>query len=951
MRGISTSAQTYISSTSRVRIANLIRIVIASSIYIYLTDYGRDITFKGATYRSGKLKSISNLKQSKDLNTQTINLGLSGAVTEEVTRFIDNSTSLMDNEVTIWQAYLDENNGIIPWDPITSDPYIWFRGRISQGSISDSLNLSNSTSSIIWTCSNDFYDFTQISGRFTDDTSHRGLVVSGGSLVPSGAAKRPEYQEDYGFYHANKSVAFLGKYQTKEERYKLKSHRSGGLSGFLGGKSYDLVSYWETVTREVDLSFNLSAKYLPVIYGVQKTSGIPIFADTEKDNPNSVWVVYAVCEGEIEGFLDVIIDDKPMICYDDSDDEDRVCFGRKKIFGDTMSVIASGQSGTPSGRAPSVHGQEYIYDDTDGVIKIWTFHGLPNQTAAQVLVQKAAAGDFYLQNDANAGPEWWDSRFKLLDTAYCVINFTLSSNRTNIPSIDFEVAGRKVKQFTTDVNTYISNKTSLILPYQILDYLTSETFGPGIPLANININSIFETANLCKLQDTSYDYSWNKYWRYIGWDEWNNSYRYKLQTNVILDTSSTVFKNIQSLLDQGVMALNNFNGQYYLTMEREMTPVMHIDGGQLIEGSISIVDTTGRNKYNSVTASILDPANNWKATSVTFFNSTYLTEDNFAEKKMTLPLDFITNYYTARSFIERELKKSRFTREVSITLPFKYFGLLPNDAVTLTYDRYGFTSKNFLVSDIDYYSNGRYSVTLREYEPDVFINSNQTDNSSNQVPKITNLLLPPRNLVYTPETALGEDHLGINGYLTWTASQSPKVLYYSIYQSGRIDPYIVDAVKGQINYSFALSNLAAGNYTFEVRAVDGDGFRSKAATLSVYVNSSFNLAKVSNFVVNNKAYDDANQFYGGYVNLTWDANPEEKYIDGIYYDLEIYNNVGTILRNVSIENQYSYLYTLDFMKADYLADTATLGIYREYRFKIKARGPNGEESVSWAEIL
>ena len=72
MRGISTSAQTYISSTSRVRIANLISIVIASSIYIYLTDYGRDITFKGATYRSGKLKSISNLKQSKDLKRHFI---------------------------------------------------------------------------------------------------------------------------------------------------------------------------------------------------------------------------------------------------------------------------------------------------------------------------------------------------------------------------------------------------------------------------------------------------------------------------------------------------------------------------------------------------------------------------------------------------------------------------------------------------------------------------------------------------------------------------------------------------------------------------------------------------------------------------------------------------------------------------------------------------------------
>lgn len=950
MRGISTSAKTYLDNTSRVRIANLVRVVIASSVYVYFTDYGRDITFKGSVYRSGKLKSISNLKQARDLNTQTINLVVSGAVADEVSRFIDNSASLLDNEVTIWQAYLDEDNNIIPWDPITNDPYIWFQGRISQGSISDSLNLSASSSTITWTCSNDFFDFTQISGRFTDDASHRGLVVVGGSLVPSGSAKKPEYQEDYGFYHANKSVSFLGKYQTKEERYKLKSKRSGGLSGLMGGKKYSLTTYWETVTREVDLSLNLDAKYLPVIYGVQKTSGIPIFADTEKDNPNSVWVVYAVCEGEIEGFLDVIIDDKPMVCYDDADDEDRVCFGRKKVNGDTMNVVVSGQSGTPTGQAPSTHGQEYVYDDTDGVIRIWTYHGKADQTAAQVLVNKALAGDFFLQKDANAGSEWWDSRFKLLDTAYCIVNFTLSSNRTNIPSMDFEVLGRKVQQFTTNTSTYISNKTSLVLPYQILDYLQSETFGPGIPLSSINVGSIFECANLCKLADTSYDYSWNKYWRYCGWETWDNSHRFKIQTNVTLDTSNSVFKNIQGLLNQGIMALCNFNGQYYLTMEREMTPVVHIDGGQLLDGSISIVDTTGRNKFNSVQATILDPANNWKSTSISFFNSTYLTEDNYSEKKMSLVLDYITNYYTARSFVERELKKSRFSREVTLTLPFKYFGLLPNDAVTLSYARYGFDHKNFIVSDIDYSATGRYSVTLQEYDPDVFINSNQTDNSSNQVPTITNLILPPRNLAYVPEGILGVDKLGINGYLNWTTSQSTKVLYYSVYISGILEPIIVDAVKGQINYSFALSNLASGNYTFEVRAVDGDGFRSKAAVLSVYINSSFNLAQVSNFQVTNKTSDDANQFFGGYINLTWDANPEEAYIDGIYYDLEIYNNLGTLLRNVQITNATTYMYTLDFMKADYLALTATLGIYREYKFKIKARGLNGEESVSWAEI-
>ncbi len=950
MRGISVEAQQYLQDTKRVRIANLIRIVIGTSVSIFLTDYGRNISFKGYSFVSGKVKSISNLKQSKDLTTQTVNLVLSGAVSEEVSRFLDDAVSLLDNEVTIWQAYLDEDNNIIPWDPITGDPYIWFRGRISQGNITDSLNLSASTSSITWTCSNDFYDFEQTAGRFTDDTSHRGLIVSGGSLVPSGAAKRPEYQEDYGFYHANKSVQMLGKYQTKEERYKLKSHRSGGLSGLLGGKSYDLETYWETVTKEVDLSLNLTSKYLPVIYGVQKTSGIPIFADSLKDNPNSVWVVYAVCEGEIEGFLDVIIDDKPMICYDESDDTDRVCFGRKKINGDTMNTIASGQSGTPTSQSHSTHGQEYIYNDGDGEIRIWTFHGLANQTAAQVLVDLAANKSFFLQADANAGSEWWDSRFKLLDTAYIVVNFKLSSNRTNIPSIDLEVSGKKIKTYTSTGALESSNYTSLILPYQMLDYLTSTRFGPGIPLTSINIPSVIECAELCKLQDTTYDYTWNTYWRYTGWKTWNNSNRFKIQTNVILDTANTVFKNIQSLMDQGIMALNLFNGQYYLTMEREATPVIHIDGKELLDGSITITDTTGKNKYNSVQASILDPANNWKSTAVTFFNSTYLAEDNFNEKKLSLSFDYITNYYTARSFVERELKKSRFTRSCNIQLPYMYFGLLPNDPVTLTYDRYGFVTKDFLVEEIDYYSNGRYSVTLREYAPDVFINSAQVDNSSNQVPTITNLILPPTNLQYVPEGALGEDKLGINGYLKWSASKTSRVAYYTVYISGQIDPIVVDVIDGATNYTLTLSNLEAGNYTFEVRAVDSQGFRSKAAILAVYVNASFNLSVPQNFSVTNTAPSDAGQYSGSYISLYWDHIPEETYIPGIFYNLQIFNNTGVLLRDVDISNTNVYDYTLNFIKEDYLAQTGTLGIYREFSFKLKARGPNGEESVAWASI-
>lgn len=951
MRHITNQAQNHINTASRVNIANLVRISINDSVFIYLTDYGRNLTFKGNIYESGKLKSIGSLNQSKDLTTQNLNIVLSGAVSAEVTRFLDNSTSLMDNEVTIWQAYLDENNNIIPWNPTTNDPFIYFRGKISAGSIRDSLSLPSSSSTITWVCSNDFYDFEQIAGRFTDDASHRGLVVVADETVPSGASRRPEYQEDRGFFHANKTVKFLGKYQTKEERYKLKSKRSGGLSGFLGGKSYEMVSYWETVTREVDLNFNLAAKYIPVIYGVQKTAGLPIFADTEKNNPNSVWVVYAVCEGEIEGFLDIFIDDAPMICYDESDDEDRVCFGRKKINGDTINVIASGQSGTPTGQAPSTHGQEYVYVDGSGDISAWTFHGKPDQTAAQVLVDIAAAGGFYLQSQDNAGAEYWDASFKLLDTAYVVMNFKLTSDRSNIPSVSFEVSGRKIREYTTSTS-YTDTSTSILLPYQILDYMTSTTFGPGIPISNIDLTSFIECANVVKQLDLTYEYTWVPYWRYLGWGAFSNDYRYKMQTNVVLDTSTSVFKLLQNMLAQGVMSLSNFDGKYYLSIEKEGSPLLNIDGDLLVDGSITISDNTGRDKYNSVQASIIDPATGWAATAITFYNSTFLAQDNFAEKKMTLVFDYITNYYTARSLVERELKKSRFTREVEITLPFRYFGLLPNDPVTLTYDRYGFVNKKFLVSSVEYTSNAKYSVVLKEYEDDVFINSNQVDNSiTTTTPVISSIVLPARNLSYVPETARGQDHIGINGYLEWDKSNSGDVAYYSVYISGQIDPVTVLSDINVTRYSLPITNLPSGTYTFEVRAVNTEGYRSKAISITVNINSAYNLSAVTGFAVTNVAWDDPTQFVGGYIDLVWDAIPEETNLVGITYNLEVYSATGVLLRNLSISGTHNYEYTLAFMKDDYkLLNGNKLGIYREYNFKIRAEGPNGSESVSWTTI-
>ncbi|QXN67528.1 tail protein [Klebsiella phage vB_Kpn_3] len=332
MKKILDSARKYLKNNNKIKTACLISLELPSSTgtnaaYIYLTDYFRDVIYNGILYKSGKVKSISTHKQNRKLSIGSLSFTITGTAEDEVLKLVQNGVSFLDRSISIHQAIIDEDGNILPVDPDTNGPLLYFRGKITGGGIKDNISTSGvGTSTITWNCSNQFYDFDRVNGRFTDDASHRGLEVVAGQLVPSNGAKRPEYQEDYGFFHANKRLSLLAKYQVQEERYKLQSKKKlFGLS-----RSYSLKKYYETVTKEVDIDFNLAAKFLPVVYGVQKIPGIPIFADTELHNPNIVYVVYAFCEGEIDGFLDFYFGDIPMICIDPNDSKARTCFGTKK---------------------------------------------------------------------------------------------------------------------------------------------------------------------------------------------------------------------------------------------------------------------------------------------------------------------------------------------------------------------------------------------------------------------------------------------------------------------------------------------------------------------------------------------------------------------------------------------------------------------------------------------
>lgn len=950
MKQILDSAREYLVNNTKIRTAFLISMELpASSIqdpqFIYMTDYQRDVVYGGITYTTGKLKSISSHKQNRELTVGSLTFTITGTDEDELIRLVQQGVSLLDKSVSIYQAIIDDNGDILPVDPNTNGPLLFFRGKIVGGGIKDNVVVSGvGTSTISWNCSNEFYDFERVNGRFTSDASHRGLEVVDGKLEPSNGAKRDEYKEDFGFFHADKSVNILAKYQVKEERYKIQTKKKlFGLSS-----KVSLKKYYETVTKEVDMDINLTAKYLPVVYGTQKVPGIPVFADTEKNNPNMVYIVYAFCEGEIEGFLDFQFGDAPMICTDGTDSGARTCFGLKRLAGDTMQRIASG---VPDSN-PSTHGQEYRYNDGNGDIRIWTFHGKSDQTAAQVLVDIAAANNFYLQNLGGYGTDYYDGRFKLLDTAYAVVRFNITENRTEIPEVSAELSGRKVSVYKED-GSLDRTRTSQNGVWQTLDYLTSDIFGAGLNLSQIPLNQWVKESLLLDAIDTSYEQSWQPYWRYVGWrNPFEDSNRAIIQMNTVLDGADSVFQNIKGLLESFQGAINNLSGEYRVTVEKEATPLkLHFLDTY---GDLDLSDTTGRTKYNSVQASIIDPALNWRSNAIMFFNSEFKNQDRGMEKKLQLSFANITNYYTARSMAARELKKSRYARELSFSLPYQYIGIEPNDAIAFTHERYGWVEKYFLVDSVENTRQGKINLTLKEYGPDVFINSDQVDNSGNDMPSVSNNVLPPRNFLYTPTSEAGtEDDIGKNGTLSWLPSLTTNVVYYTIRQTGLIDPYVINQNNADANTLMTqdIVGQPPGLTVFEIRAVDINGRRSSPVVLSVDINAARNLSVVPNFRVVNTATGDTTEFVGPDVLLQWDPVAEEEIVPDIFYTMEILDPTNVVLRSVRIENQHDYTYLLTYNKADYaMTHSDALGLNRQLRFRIIAEGPNGERSVDWANI-
>jgi len=268
-----------------------------------------------------------------------------------------------------------------------------------------------------------------------------------------------------------------------------------------------------------------------------------------------------------------------------------------------------------------------------------------------------------------------------------------------------------------------------------------------------------------------YDSDDVKYWRYLGWDDNSQRNVTRHQMNQVVDTKLPLFDNINRMLSQFNGILRYTAGKYDLEIKGKKPSTVDVAeriSNEDIIGTIKLSDKGLKNSKNYVSTSIIDPMNKFEGRSVSFFNSTYLKEDKGIQKKGQFSLPGVTNYFNARFNIQQYLDESRYGLTVQFTMAPKGLLLVAGSIIEFTYPRFGYTSKPFRITNINFKKDGTVDITADEHTDDAYVVSEGGNSfgiieepGAGQAPEPLPIPARPTNLQAT-QTNQGEV------VLTWT---------------------------------------------------------------------------------------------------------------------------------------------------------------------------------------
>ncbi len=534
---------------------------------------------------------------------------------------------------------------------------------------------------------------------------------------------------------------------------------------------------------------------IPVIYGKRKVGGTLAFLETSGTDNEFLYMVIALCEGQVESCEKIYIDDK------------QVTWSGTLTHG-TERTVGSGDSN--------------FYKDTDSKITVTWYDGRDDQT----------------YNSTVGALSSWTSNHRLRGVSYLALKFKWSEDCfMGIPAVHAEIKGRKVYNANLDgtktggsgshredtASTWAWSDNPV---WCTLDYMRNSRFGLGIA------NSYFDgdyadwqtASDVCDADVTAY----------------GSTTIDLLDMNYVVDTKKRCLDNLKEMVSGFRGYLNYANGEYKVISESTGSASISLTEDNII-GGIKVASLNKNSRYNRVIVTFVNPDKNYQTDEAQWppiddsgltsadQHSTMKTADGGFLLEGRFDYPSITSPYQAQEIAEIICRRSRNNLNVSLRCDATGIDLMVGELVNVTHATPAFSAKTFRVQGMQINEDLTVEIQLAEYQASYYTWTTQA-----QAATIPDTALPnpfsvsvPASVTLTDELIEYSDGVVLTRLnIVVGASTDKFVQYYQVETKKTSESDYKIIAKGTVLNYHQLNVVDGIEYSVRVKAINTMGVSS-----------------------------------------------------------------------------------------------------------------------------
>ena len=565
---------------------------------------------------------------------------------------------------------------------------------------------------------------------------------------------------------------------------------------------------------------------LPVIYGTRKVGGNIVWLATSTDN-QFLYVILALCEGQVARFTELFIDDELYATFTGSDST----FGTKTLI-ESMSLNGLSTTAPTNTSNLSIETSHPAYQGTEEIDGNETIHYLTNFQFFNGTDEghRYGVGSNSFTSPTSLSSLGWTDNHRGKGICHAAFRFKYNSDAFNrIPKINFVIRGKIVNTNLSGTSMAFSANPALCLH----DYLISTRYGKGLSASDIDTTAFTAAQGVCNTSVTTHS---------------GGSSTKLFECHVALGNKTKLIDNVKTLISSMRGFFTYSGGLYTLKIEGTGSSVLTITEDMMI-GGIKIIGEEKAKKYNRIIArfdneekayqkdEIIYPPIDETNVGSDFKYATMLASDNNEELHFDMSLPATTSPYQAEDLAELALKRSRTGLRIALKTTSEALNLIVGDIFAVTHTGFGFSSKLFICNGLTLDKSGFVAVKGLEYDASVY-----TYNTKIKTSDAPTTFLPNPKVVNAPTITSITDELvnitegNINVIMTVTLRGTPDFFvdkFEVVYKKSTETIYKTSGISSATVRQIAVESGAT--YNVRARAINSLGYKSSFVTQDHFV--------------------------------------------------------------------------------------------------------------------